>query len=146
MTSYHAKTFRRAKLPSWYRRGGAKRRGGRSHTIGRKAIRSIVCERPPRPRLSVADTPPVPGGELFCLPTAGFLGLPHSLLFGLPTARFLACPHLLSCLPTACGLTYLRRLRLGSAISISNNSDRLVFSRTRAVRGLVMRRLALVTR
>src|SRR5258705_13751343 len=54
-------------LLPWYRRGGAKRRGGRSHTINRSAFRSIICERPPRPLLSVADTPPVPGGEL-CSP------------------------------------------------------------------------------
>src|SRR5262245_16393402 len=52
---------------AWFRRGGAKRRGGRLPTIRRSAMRSLVCDRPPRPLLSVADTPPVPGGEL-CSP------------------------------------------------------------------------------
>src|SRR5262245_35565966 len=36
------------KLPSWNRRGGAKRRGGHSHTFVRNAFRTILCERPLR--------------------------------------------------------------------------------------------------
>jgi protein ImuB len=39
-------------LPSWYRRGGAQRRGGQSRI-------DMNYERPPRP----SGTPPVPGGE-----------------------------------------------------------------------------------
>jgi hypothetical protein len=40
------------KLPSWNRRGGAKRRGGRSQTIARIAFRPGFSKRPPRPLLS----------------------------------------------------------------------------------------------
>jgi len=47
------------------------RRGGRSQRIDQKAFRRVFCERPPRPLLSVADTPPVPGGEV-CLQRSQF--------------------------------------------------------------------------
>jgi hypothetical protein len=45
------KTGRSRELPSWYRRGGAKRRGGRLQRIARIAFRLRFCERPPRPLL-----------------------------------------------------------------------------------------------
>src|SRR5690349_3688113 len=60
-------------LPSWHRRGGAKRRGGRSQAVALLAFRLRFCERPPRALLlkeasqhflQVASSPPVPGGEL----------------------------------------------------------------------------------
>jgi hypothetical protein len=37
-------------VQAWYRRGGAKRRGGRSHTVSRTVVQSV---------LKVADIPPV---------------------------------------------------------------------------------------
>src|SRR5262245_30159300 len=40
-------TTRRARLPSWNRRGGAERRGGRSHTISTLLHREAVAFRQP---------------------------------------------------------------------------------------------------